>query len=220
MIVEIPNVFTQSAVEDMLDKLSKAEFIDGKKTAGWNARGVKNNRQLKISDPHAAVLKEQVKTALTKNTLFQATVRPKSIHTLLFSHYEVGMSYGTHTDNAMMAGRWRSDVSFTVFLTPPDTYEGGELVVEGASYEQKYRLASGHAIAYPSSTLHRVAPIIKGSRWAIVGWAQSWIRDPANREILFDLDTARRAIFNSQGKNREFDLVSKSMINLLRRWSE
>jgi len=220
MIVEIPNLFTQSAVEDILEKLSKAEFIDGKKTAGWNARGVKNNRQLKSSDPHAAVLKEQVKTALNKNTLFQSTVRPKSIHTVLFSHYEVGMSYGTHTDNAMMAGRWRSDVSFTIFLTPPDIYEGGELVIEGASYEQKYRLASGHAIAYPSSTLHRVAPITEGSRWAIVGWAQSWIRDPANREILFDLDTARRTIFKSQGKNREFDLISKSMINLLRRWSE
>lgn len=218
MIVEIPNLFTPQAVEDILDKLSKAEFIDGKKTAGWNAKGVKNNRQLKSSDPHAVALKEQVKAALTKNALFQSTVRPKSIHTLLFSRYEVGMSYGTHTDNAMMAGRWRSDVSFTIFLTPPDTYEGGELVIEGPSFEQKYKLGSGCAIAYPSSTLHRVAPITTGSRWAVVGWAQSWVRDPAQREILFDLDTARRAIFKEKGKNKSFDLVSKSMSNLMRRW--
>ncbi|MEL6777587.1 MAG: Fe2+-dependent dioxygenase [Cyanobacteria bacterium J06597_16] len=218
MVVEIPNVFTQEEVKDILDKLSKSEFIDGKKTAGWNARGVKNNRQLKSSDPHATALKERVKTALSKNSLFQATVRPKTIHTLLFSRYEVGMSYGTHTDNAMMAGRWRSDVSFTIFLTPPETYEGGELVIEGPSYEQKYRLASGAAIAYPSSTLHRVAPITQGSRWAIVGWAQSWVRDPAQREILFDLDTARRSIFNEQGKNKNFDLISKSMSNLMRCW--
>lgn len=220
MIVEIPNVFTSSTVEDILDKLSKAEFIDGKKTAGWNARGVKNNQQLKADDPIAAALKKQTQEALNQNTLFQATVRPKTIHTLLFSRYEVGMSYGPHTDNAMMAGRWRSDVSFTIFLTSPDTYAGGDLVIEGASHEQKFRLEAGRAIAYPSSTLHRVDPLTKGSRWAIVGWAQSWIRDPANREILFDLDTARRAIFNEQGKSQEFDLISKSMTNLLRRWAE
>lgn len=220
MIVEIPNVFTPSAVNDILDKLSKAEFIDGKKTAGWNAREVKNNQQLKGSDPLAAALKEQVKSALVKNELFQATVRPKNIHTILFSRYEVGMSYGTHTDNAMMAGRWRSDVSFTIFLTAADTYKGGELVIEGASHEQSFRLDSGSAIAYPSSTLHRVSPITEGSRWAIVGWAQSWVRDPAQREILFDLDTARRSIFKEKGKNKQFDLISKSMTNLMRSWVE
>ena len=130
------------------------------------------------------------------------------------------MSYGRHTDNAMMGGQWRSDVSFTIFLTPPEAYEGGHLVVEGASFEQKYRLKSGHAIAYPSSTLHRVDPITEGSRWAIVGWVQSWIRDPAQREMLYDLDTARRAIFDNQGKTNEFDLISKTMTNLLRTWMD
>ncbi|MEM9483209.1 MAG: Fe2+-dependent dioxygenase [Cyanobacteria bacterium P01_F01_bin.116] len=220
MVVEIPNLFTQKEVNDILDKLAKAEFIDGKKTAGWNARGVKNNEQLKKNDPVAAALKEKVKSTLSKNLLFQSTVRPKSIHTMLFSRYEVGMSYGKHTDNAMMANTWRSDVSFTIFLTPPETYKGGDLIIEGASHQQSYRLDSGCAIAYPSSTLHQVAPITEGSRWAIVGWVQSWIRDPSKREVLFDLDTARRNIFNSQGKTNEFDLVSKSMTNLLRRWME
>lgn len=220
MIVEIPEVFTQAEVKEILEKLSTAEFIDGKKTAGWNARGVKNNEQLKANDPRAAQLKEMVKSKLGKNLLFQATVRPKSIHTMLFSRYEVGMSYGRHTDNAMMGSSWRSDISFTIFLTPPETYKGGELVIEGASRETAYRLSPGAAIAYPSSTLHRVNPIIEGSRWAIVGWVQSWIRDPAQREILFDLDTARRSIFNSQGKTSEFDLISKSLANLLRSWMD
>lgn len=220
MVVEIPNLFTPEEVSEILEKLSKAEFIDGKKTAGWNARSVKNNRQLKKNDPHAAALKEKVKSTLNKNLLFQSTVRPKSIHTMLFSHYEVGMAYGKHTDNAMMAGTWRSDVSFTIFLTDPATYEGGDLIIEGATNRQAYRLEAGDAIAYPSSTLHQVAPITEGSRWAVVGWVQSWIRDPAKREILFDLDTARRSIFNSQGKNNEFDLVSKSMTNLLRTWMD
>ncbi|MEM7064296.1 MAG: Fe2+-dependent dioxygenase [Cyanobacteria bacterium P01_B01_bin.77] len=220
MVVEIPNLFTQEEVDDILDKLSEAEFIDGKKTAGWNARSVKNNQQLKKNDPNATALKEKVKTTLNKNLLFQSTVRPKSIHTMLFSRYEQGMSYGKHTDNAMMAGTWRSDVSFTIFLTDPETYQGGDLIIEGATNQQSYRLGSGSAIAYPSSTLHQVAPITQGSRWAIVGWVQSWIRDPSKREILFDLDTARRSIFNSQGKTNEFDLVSKSMTNLLRTWME
>ncbi|MEM6252300.1 MAG: Fe2+-dependent dioxygenase [Cyanobacteria bacterium P01_D01_bin.156] len=220
MVVEIPNLLTQQEVDEILGILAKAEFIDGKKTAGWNARDVKNNEQLKSSDPSAKALKEKIRAILTKNLLFQATVRPKAIHTLLFSRYEVGMSYGRHTDNAMMAGTWRSDVSFTIFLTPPKSYEGGELVIEEISHKRTYRLDSGCAIAYPSSTLHQVTPITKGSRWAIVGWVQSWIRDPAKREILFDLDTARRSIFDSQGKTEEFDLVSKSMTNLLRRWVE
>ncbi|MEL6136015.1 MAG: Fe2+-dependent dioxygenase [Cyanobacteria bacterium J06626_23] len=220
MVVEIPNVFSQEEVAEIIDKLSHAEFIDGKKTAGWNARSVKNNQQLKSSDPTAAALKERVKTVLNKNRVFQSTVRPRSIHSLLFSRYEVGMSYGRHTDNAMMGGQWRSDVSFTIFLTPPEAYKGGHLVVEGPSFEQKYRLKSGHAIAYPSSSLHRVDPITEGSRWAIVGWVQSWVRDPAQREMLYDLDTARRAIFDSYGKTNEFDLISKTMTNLLRTWMD
>ncbi|MEM9156589.1 MAG: Fe2+-dependent dioxygenase [Cyanobacteria bacterium P01_F01_bin.33] len=218
MIVEIPNLFTPKEVSDILDKLSKSEFIDGKRTAGWNAREVKNNKQLKGNDPHATALKDKVKAALSKNLLFQSTVRPKSIHSILFSRYEVGMSYGRHTDNAMMGGTWRSDVSFTIFLTSPDTYQGGELIIEGPSHNQSFRLDSGWAIAYPSSTLHQVAPITEGSRWAIVGWVQSWVRDPAKREILHDLDTARRSIFKSQGKNNDFDLISKSMANLMRSW--
>ncbi|MEM9212782.1 MAG: Fe2+-dependent dioxygenase [Cyanobacteria bacterium P01_F01_bin.150] len=220
MIVEIPNVFSQNEVKDIVDKLSASEFIDGKKTAGWNARAVKNNEQLKASDPAAAALKEMVKTKLNKNFRFQSTVRPKNIHTLLFSRYEVGMSYGRHNDNAMMSGKWRTDVSFTIWLTAPETYKGGDLVIEGPSRESSYRLAAGSAITYPSSTLHRVDPITEGSRWAIVGWVQSWIRDPAHREILYDLDTARRSIFDTHGKNKEFDLVSKSLTNLLRSWME
>lgn len=220
MIVEIPNVFSFDEVSDILEKLSNSEFIDGKKTAGWNAKKVKNNQQLKKNDPNATALKEMVKKSLSNNLLFQSTVRPKSIHSILFSRYEEGMSYGRHTDNAMMGGTWRTDVSFTIFLTSPDTYKGGELIIEGASHQQSFRLESGSAIAYPSSTLHQVTPITEGSRWAIVGWVQSWVRDPSKREILYDLDTARRSIFKSQGKNNDFDLITKSMANLMRRWMD
>lgn len=129
------------------------------------------------------------------------------------------MSYGTHTDNAMM-GNQRADVSFTVFLNQPTDYDGGELVIEGPDDEQDYKLSAGTALVYPSSTLHRVNPVTAGQRLVTVGWVQSLIRDPAQRELLFDIDTVRRSLFAQYGKTIEFDLLSKSVSNLLRRWAE
>ena len=117
-------------------------------------------------------------------------------------------------------GQYRSDVSFTVFLSDPSTYDGGELVSEGADRECSYKLSAGTAMIYPSSTLHRVNPIQRGTRLAAVGWVQSWVRDPARRELLFDLDTVRRSLYAQSGKTNEFDLLSKSLANLTRQWSE
>ncbi|MEM6436188.1 MAG: Fe2+-dependent dioxygenase, partial [Cyanobacteria bacterium P01_D01_bin.115] len=133
--------------------------------------------------------------------------------------YDTGMEYGRHVDNALM-GNQRSDVSFTVFLSEPQDYDGGELVVEGAADEQCYKLAAGTAIIYPSSTLHRVEPVTQGTRLVAVGWVQSWIRDAAKRELLFDLDTVRRSLYTQSGKSNEFDLLSKSLANLMRQWVE
>lgn len=144
------------------------------------------------------------------------------MHSLLFSRYGVGMAYGRHIDNALMGGKQlrRSDLSFTVFLSDPDTYTGGELVIEGPDNETSYRLAAGSAIVYPANTLHRVDPVISGERLVAVGWVQSLIRDAEQREILFDLDTVKRTLFAQDGKTDAFDLVSKTMANLLRKWAE
>ena len=145
------------------------------------------------------------------------------VHPLLISRYEVGMAYGTHTDDALMRGQhqvMRSDVSFTVFLNPPEEYEGGELVIDSTQGEQDYKLPAGSMIVYPSSTLHRVETVTAGHRLAAVSWAQSLIREPSDREILFDLDTVRQSIFETAGKTREFDLLSKTHANLLRKWRE
>ena len=117
-------------------------------------------------------------------------------------------------------GGIRTDVSFTLFLGDPASYDGGELVMEGTGGEQAYKLDAGSMILYPSGALHRVEPVTRGARLAAVGWAQSLVRDPGKREILFDLDTARRAIFRQQGKTAEFDLISKSTANLMRLWAE
>lgn len=217
MLFKIPAVLTDEALTQLQDTLAQAEFVDGKLTAGWYAKTVKNNRQL--PGTKGKDLRSQIKTALEQNPLFQAAVRPKHIHSVLLSRYDPGMAYGRHTDNALMGG-YRSDVSFTVFLNNPEDYEGGELVMEGADDEQAYKLAAGSAIIYPSSTLHRVDPVTKGTRLAAVGWVQSWVRDPAKRELLFDLDTVRRSLFAQHGKTNEVDLLSKSLTNLIRQWAE
>jgi len=221
MIVRIPNVLSADELSDVHQTLKTAEFVDGTLTAGWYAKQVKHNQQLATRT--AQDIRDRITTVLDRHPLFQAAVRPKKIHSMLISRYETGMSYGRHADNALMgtgSQRWRSDVSFTVFLNAPTDYEGGELVMEGVDDEQAYKLDRGGAIAYPSSTLHRVDPVISGVRLVAVGWIQSWVRDPAQREILFELDTVRRSLFAQHGKTNEFDLLSKNVANLLRRWAD
>ncbi len=222
MIFSIPNVLTIQEVEKITTSLAEGEFVDGKLTAGWHAKLVKNNQQLKKQTTLGKQLTEQIKSALYRNSLFQTAVRPKSIHSILLSRYEVNMSYDSHVDNALMKNSqmWRSDVSFTLFLSSPSEYEGGELVIEGADDEKAYKLEAGYAIVYPSTTLHRVNPVTEGTRLVAVGWVQSFIRDPSDREILFDLETARRVIFTKEGKTAEFDLISKSIANLIRKWAD
>lgn len=221
MILTLDQVLTADEIADMTTALATAEFVDGKATAGWHAKLVKNNTQLHSKADCRLDLRERIKTALLRHALFKVAVQPRSIHTLLFSRYEVGMSYGDHVDNAFMGGTYqRSDVSFTVFLNAPTDYEGGELCVELADGVHTYKLEAGDAISYPSSTIHRVEPITAGIRLVAVGWVQSLVRDSQKREILFDLDTARRSLFASVGKTPEFDLISKSHANLLRQWAE
>lgn len=222
MIFTLDNLFSAQDLAIAVSRLHEQDFVDGKQTAGWHAKLVKQNMQLKKDSEQAQVLTNMVRTALLNNALFQVATQPQFIHSLLISRYSCGMSYGSHVDNAFMGqpNPKRSDVSFTVFLTPPNAYQGGELVIEAADGDRTYKLEAGSAIVYPSSTLHHVEEVTEGERLVCVGWVQSRIRDPARREILFDLDTARRSIFKQQGKTIEFDLISKSHSNLLRRWSD
>ncbi|MBD1873495.1 Fe2+-dependent dioxygenase [Nodosilinea sp. FACHB-131] len=221
MIVCIADLLTSDEIAQIKTGLAQAAFVPGETTAGWHAKLVKQNEQ---AAKQAAVepLKAVVQNALARNALFQAIACPRIIHSLLFSRYGVGMSYGRHTDNALMGGAnfYRSDVSLTVFLSGPDDYDGGELVIEGADSEQPYKLAAGSAIVYPSTTLHRVEPVVRGDRIVAVGWVQSLVRNAAHREILFDLETVKRTLFAQTGKTPEFDLLTKTTANLLRQWAE
>ena len=222
MILCIADVIPPADLATIRRALGKAAFRDGRKTAGWHARKVKKNEQ---ADPAAKATSEIGKciaAALKANPVFSAGVQPRTIRPFLLSRYGEGMEYGPHVDDAIMGSesRVRSDVSVTVFLNAPDEYDGGELVIESAGGEQSFRLPAGHAIAYPSTTLHRVERVTRGTRLVAVTWVQSLVRSADDREILFDLDQARRALFAQQGKTREFDLIAKSYANLLRKWSE
>lgn len=217
MLFVVPDLLGVNEVEGLRSRLETVPLVEGKSTAGWHAKTVKQNQQLdaKVAKP----LGEEVRSQILKNPLFQVAARPKQITAIRFNRYSDGMFYGRHTDNALMNGV-RTDLSFTLFLSDPDSYEGGDLVVEGADSEQCYKLAAGSMLVYPSTSLHRVEPVTGGVRWAAIGWMQSQIRDAQKREILFELDTARRSLFQQHGKTDEFDLVSKSLTNLLRMWVE
>ncbi len=222
MMLTIPNLLTPDEVNFVISTLQSEDFVDGKTTAGWHARLVKHNSQLSREARYHQDLRDFIRAALKRTVLFQMAAQPKIVHSILFSRYQEGMSYGSHIDNALMGGEdfLRSDVSLTLFLSEPETYEGGELVIEGVEGEQVFKLEAGSAIIYPSSTLHRVNPVTQGTRLVVVAWVQSLIRDVSQREILFDLDIARRALFEKHGKTTEFDLISKSHANLLRRWAQ
>ena len=218
MQIVIGNVLTGDDLATVRAALARAVFVDGRATAGFAARLVKNNRQA-ANDRKLETVRKLVAERMMGNEVFRLAVRPKALTPLLFSRYEPGMNYGSHVDDALMDGM-RSDVSFTLFLSEPGSYDGGELVIESASGEDAVKLAAGSLVAYPSTALHHVAPVTRGERLAAVGWARSFIRDAAQRELLFDLDTARRTMFAERGKSAEFDLVSKSVANLMRMWAE
>ncbi|KAB2911376.1 MAG: Fe2+-dependent dioxygenase [Hyphomicrobiaceae bacterium] len=218
MILSIADVLCAADVEAVCDGLATATFVDGRATAGWSAKLVKANLQASRG-PDLERVRDLVETRLVEHPVFALAVRPKTILGPLFSRYEAGHVYGTHVDDALMGGV-RSDVSFTLFLSAPETYEGGELIIDTSGGEEAIKLPAGSVVTYPASTLHRVAPVAAGVRLAAVGWVRSFIRDPARRELLFDLETARRELFDRNGKSAEGDLLAKCAANLVRMWCD
>jgi PKHD-type hydroxylase len=223
MLVTVDNVLNAEELQTIQNHLATAEFVDGKLTAGRYAKLIKNNEQLASTNTITQELGAIVLNALKRHSLFQTAVRPRYIRPPLFSRYEPGMAYGDHTDNAIMGSdknRTRSDVSLTLFLSEPDTYKGGELSLDTPFGEQQFKLPAGAMLFYPSTLLHSVTEVTEGVRFAAVTWVQSLVRDVQEREILFELEKVRRSLFEQQGKTLEFDLLSKTVSNLLRKWAE
>ena len=215
-IADVLDALSLDAVRSSLD--DPALFEDGRRTAGWHAREVKRNLQATPRGLAGGVLRK-IEQALLSHEVLLAAARPKRLVRLLISRYEPGMTYGTHVDDAMIDGV-RTDLSFTLFLSDPASYEGGALVVEDSYGERAIKLPAGELILYPSTTLHRVEPVTAGVRLAAVGWLRSYVRDAERREILLDLETALRQIYAEHGKTPAFDLLAKTRTNLLRRWAE
>jgi len=215
----IDPLFSPEQVMAMVEQLdtNQDDWRAGAETAGWHARVVKNNQQLDRSSALHQQLAASVQQQVQSHLLVQAAAFPRQIHGILFSRSGVGEGYGRHVDNAWMAGG-RSDLSFTIWLSDLSCYEGGELTLETGDGERSYRLPAGHCLVYPSTLLHCVEPVRSGQRLVAVGWIESRIRQAEQRELLFELDTARRALFQRSGKDEIFDLVTKSYTNLLRRW--
>ena len=218
MILAIADALTATDVAELRQALASVTFCDGRASAGWSAKLVKSNLQAADS-PGLQRLRKLLQARLFEHATFALATRPKTILGPLFSRYEPGHAYGGHVDDALIGGR-RTDVSFTLFLSAPESYDGGELVIDSAAGEDAFKLAAGSIITYPSTTLHRVTPVTRGQRLAAVGWVRSYIRDAAQRELLFDLETARRRLFEREGKTPDGDLFAKCAANLMRMWCE
>lgn len=226
MLNVIENVFTAEQVADMRGLIESAVWVDGKVTAGAQSGAVKHNRQLPQDSPQAQQLGEHILDALAGHPTFISAALPAKIFPPLFNRYGVGESFGLHVDNAIRAVpgsivRIRTDLSATLFLSEPDEYDGGELLIEDNYGCQSIKLAAGDMILYPSTSLHRVTPITRGERVCSFFWLQSMVRDNHQRAMLHDLDQSIQSLTVNLGNNHE-DVLRLSGLyhNLVRQWAE
>ncbi len=222
MLLCISDVLDYAELKEIRRLIGGGKFKDGKLTAGYRAKLVKNNLQLDKDAPGAKEVKSIVVAGLKRNRTFQDTALPRTIRPPLISRYQEGMNYGWHVDDALMAGdpKVRSDLSITVFLNDPADYDGGQLIISSPFGEQEVKLPAGAAVVYPSATLHQVAPVTEGERLAAVTWARSYVRDAAQREMLADLLAVQKKLAALAPDEAETDLAFKTYSNLLRMWSE
>lgn len=222
MILTLPELLTAAEFVQIQQMLARVEFADGRATAGEYLHDRKNNQQIPWNHPVMADVTRVVMQALGRDDTFMSAAQPRRLAAMLVSRYGPGMAYGLHVDSAVMGApnHVRSDVSFTLFLSEPDSYEGGELAFEHGSGEMPFKLPARSAICYPTGQLHRVRPVQRGERLAIVGWVQSVVRDPAARELLHDLSCARDLLAGQEGTTRPMELINKTYSNLLRRYAE
>lgn len=218
MFIVLGEVLDQHELAALREAAAALDFTDGRVTAGKYARSVKRNEQA-ASSPERDAITQKVTETLRNNRLFKAAARPRHFVRLLVSRYTPGMEYGFHVDDAIMNGR-RTDLSFTLFLSPAESYSGGGLVIDDPLEARTIRLDAGELVLYPSNTLHRVEPVTEGERLAVVGWVSSWVRDPQRREVLFDLEMTASELFEREGKSQAVDRLNKARTNLLRMWAD
>lgn len=225
MLLEIPEVLTRQQAADMKAALLAADWVDGKVTAGHQSALAKHNRQLPESSPAARENGQLIIQALQRSGLFMSAALPQRVFPPLFNRYEGGEHFGNHVDNAIRAlphgGQIRTDLSATLFLSEPEDYDGGELLVDDTYGAHRVKLAAGSLILYPSTSLHRVTAVTAGSRIASFFWIQSMVRDDGQRTLLFDLDMSITRLRQQLGADHEALIAQTGVYhNLLRRWAE
>ena len=225
MLLHIPNVLNAEELKSIQKILHEANWVDGKVTAGTQSEQVKNNLQLSEDSEAAESARKIVLKALSRNALFFSAVLPKKIYPPLFNQYCGGMNFGNHIDNAVRTyaatgNHVRTDVSSTLFLSEPDSYEGGELVVEDTYGQQMVKLPAGDMVVYPGTSLHHVRPVTQGARIASFFWTQSMIRDDAQRTLLFDMDAAISTLRQQHGDSAAVVRLTGNYHNLIRMWAD
>ncbi|MEI9888063.1 MAG: Fe2+-dependent dioxygenase [Rhizomicrobium sp.] len=225
MMVRVPSLLSAEEVARCREVLGKADWVDGKVTAGEQSAGAKKNLQVAEGSPPARELGEMILTRLGRNELFTSATLPLKVYPPIFNRYDPGMTFGTHIDNSIRFApgtpiRFRTDVSATLFLTAPEDYDGGELVVEDTYGTHQAKFAAGDMILYPGTSRHHVHAVTRGSRWAAFFWVQSMIRDDGRRALLFDLDVAIQGLRRAVGDNPEVVRLTGVYHNLLRQWAE
>ena len=225
MIVHIPNVLSQEQVAHCREVMHKASWVDGRVTSGYQSKVVKNNRQLTDNSPEARELGDMIVAALERNPLFITAALPLRVFPPLFNRYEGGETFGSHLDNSIMqvpgtVYRIRTDVSATLFLSKPDEYDGGELVVDDVYGSHIVKLPPGDMVVYPGTSLHHVNPVTRGVRLAAFFWVQSMVKDDGERTLLFDLDMAINQINQALPNHTGVVSLTNCYHNLLRRFAE
>ena len=223
MLVTIPDVLSKDEIRIINELMTAAEFHDGTVSAGSEARRVKKNEEMNLSEQDTQRLNNVVMGKLVQNPTYIAAAFASRIAAPYYAKYTAGMYYGNHVDDPVMGPphqRYRADISVTIFLNEPEEYDGGELVIQTPFGEQQVKLPAGSAVMYPSGSTHRVAEVTRGERLVAVTWLQSSVRDPARREVLYKLAQVRDSLIASAPDSEELEKLSYSYINLLRMWTD
>lgn len=224
MMYHIPGVLTPQAVAQCRQQLEQADWIDGRATTGAQGAQVKNNQQVDTGSELYIALQKAVLSAINQNALFFSAALPKTISMPLFNRYQDNETYGFHVDGAVRShpenGWMRTDLSATLFLSSPESYDGGELIVNDTYGQHAVKLPAGDVVLYPSSSLHCVTPVTRGVRVASFMWVQSMIRDDKKRAMLFELDKNIQSLKSRNGESEEILSLLNLYHNLLREWSE
>lgn len=223
MLLTIPNLLNAPQLDKLREIIRAGTFVDGKLTAGFAAARVKHNEELSQEPERLQRLIRILMASLGHNETFRFGVLPHRVADPIFARYRPGMAYGDHVDDPIMGSggpRFRADVSMTIFLNAPTDYDGGELVMRTSFGDNRVKLPAGHAIAYPSSSLHHVAAVTRGERLVALTWVQSYVRDPGRRELLYELSLARAHLLKADPGAEHTAQVDRSYNNLVRLWGE